>query len=130
MNARLMNCITAFLPPFLPGLLALALLTSCASSGGDMNAFVGQPSSELLARLGPPKLRIPQEQGGQVWTYVEATASTSAVRMSHPGAFNSSGSGSGPSAHASALDNPAFTSRREFFIDASGMIYKYRGKGR
>lgn len=130
MNASHMKCITALFPTSRSRLLALVFLTSCASEGGDMKAFVGQPSSELIARLGPPKLRIPEGQGGQIWTYVDQRVGPGAARVPYPGALNSSAAGAGAASHTSALDNPAFTSKKEFYIDASGMIYKYRGSER
>ena len=106
------------------GLFSLALLSGCASNDDEMNAFVGQPSSELLARLGPPKLRVPVDQGGQIWTYVDEAQPMIAGVQPHPAAFG--GSPAGTTVPVSS----GFTSRREFFIDAGGTIYKYRGKGR
>lgn len=114
-----------FSPPRLLYLCVLAFITGCASPDAGMNAFVGQPSSELLARLGPPRLRIPEGQGGQIWTYIEENQ---AVMQSAPMSRGSlQGYGGGSTARSAAFTSSGFTSRKEFFIDASGTIYKYRG---
>ena len=104
-------------------------LTSCASSDAEMSAFVGQPSSELLARLGPPRLRAPGENGGQVWTYEEESRGAAAQSgPSFPGTMNNGVGGS--SSRTSALSNPAFSSKKVFYIDSSGTIINYRGRAR
>lgn len=106
-------------------LLCLASLAACTSTDAGMRAFVGQPSSELLARLGPPRLRAPGENGGQIWTYEEESRVMQPMSPI-PGTLNSP---SNIGSQTSALASPGFTTKREFYIDAGGTIYKYRGKG-
>jgi hypothetical protein len=115
-----------FSPPVLMGLLVLVIFTGCASSDAGMEAFVGQPSSELLARFGPPRLRIPEGQGGQIWTYIEDSPAAMQSGPMNMGSLQSYGGGS--TARTAAFTSTGFTSRKEFFIDASGTIYKYRGR--
>lgn len=100
-------------------------LAACTSTDAGMNAFVGQPSSELLARLGPPRLRAPGENGGQIWTYEEQGHAMQPMTPI-PGSLTSP---STIGSQTSALASPGFTTKREFYIDASGTIYKYQGKG-
>lgn len=101
-------------------------LTSCGTSDAGLKAFVGQPSSELLARLGTPRLRVPSENGGQIWIYEEEPNPNQTGPMM-PGSLNNP---SAASPRSSALSAPVFGSKKEFFIDASGTIYKYQGKAR
>jgi hypothetical protein len=105
-------------------LFVLAIIPGCSSPDAGMEAFVGQPSSELLARLGPPRLRIPEGQGGQIWTYIEETQGMQSAPMSR-GSLQ--GYGGGSTARSAGFTSTGFTSRKEFFIDSSGTIYKYRG---
>ena len=102
------------------------MLTGCSSPDSSMNAFVGQPSSELLARLGTPRLRAPGENGGQVWTYVDEGRMVQPVPMAQ-GSFAGAAGAGGAGRQSSALASSAFSSRREFYIDSSGMIYKFKG---
>jgi hypothetical protein len=114
----------SFSPLILLSLFVLAIIPACSSSDAGMEAFVGQPSSELLARLGPPRLRIPEGQGGQIWTYIEETQGMQSAPMSR-GSLQ--GYGGGSAARSAGSTSTGFTSRKEFFIDSSGTIYKYRG---
>lgn len=123
-----MKSLTLLSFPVLVGLFVLVVLASCVSSDAEMNAFVGQSSSTLLSRLGPPKLRIPEGQGGQIWTYVDERQSNAPIGAMHTGSINGYGGGSAP--RPSSLSSTQFSSSREFYIDASGTIYKYRGKAR
>ena len=102
------------------------MLPGCSSSDADMNAYVGQPSSVLLARLGTPKLRAPGENGGQIWTYIEESRISQAA-PAMPGSFTG---GAGVAPPASSLSSPVINYRREFFIDSSGVIYRFQSKGR
>ncbi|MBX7209442.1 MAG: hypothetical protein K1X78_14085 [Verrucomicrobiaceae bacterium] len=119
--------------PVAARLLALALpligAASCSSTSEEMRAFVGQPSSVLLAQLGTPQLRAPDGHGGQIWSYIDETqgATPGMPGGAMPGAVGTLGSGSLTPAASSA--SQGFVSRREFFIDGSGVVTQCRGRG-
>jgi hypothetical protein len=71
-----------------------------------------------------PRVRIPEGQGGQIWTYIEETQGMQSAPMSR-GSLQ--GYGGGSTARSAGFTSTGFTSRKEFFIDSSGTIYKYRG---
>src|SRR5207245_2167690 len=53
------------------GLVLILNFTGCISPDAAMKSFMGQPSSELVARWGPPPNRMSDSQGGEIWTYFE-----------------------------------------------------------
>lgn len=110
-------------------LIAAAGLVSCGSADSDGNAFLGQPSSQLLSSLGTPSLRAPDGQGGEIWTYIKQT---DGFGISAGGMRGSSGYGAvgGPSSGTGGSSNSlGYSSCREFLIDSSGNVYKYRSRG-
>ncbi len=108
--------------------LLFFILSGCSSTDAEMRAFVGQPSSQLLAQLGTPKLRAPDGHGGEIWSYLDESEGMSPA-LSGPGYQGSAGGfGTGPSAQRPA-SVAHFTVRREFLIDSHGVVYQYRHRG-
>jgi hypothetical protein len=112
-----------------------------------MQSFVGQPSTELIARWGPPQQRTPDGQGGEIWTYFEQRQWTT------PGQVNTTAYGTGNSygnlygnsygatyygnanvqATASTTYTPpqthGYTAHRSFYINNNGTVYRWAWKG-
>jgi hypothetical protein len=112
-----------------------------------MQGFMGQPSTELVARWGPPQQRTPDGHGGEIWTYVEQRQWTT------PGQIDTTAHGTGTSygtlygdpyaatyygsanvqAGATTTYTPpqthCYTARRSFFIDSNGIVYRWAWKG-
>lgn len=111
-------------------ILTAAGLVACGSADSEGNAFLGQPSSQLLASLGTPSLRAPDGQGGEIWTYIKQT---NGFGISAGGMRGSSGYGTagGPTSSSTAggSNSLGYASRQEFFIDSSGTVSKYRSRG-
>ena len=110
-------------------ILTAAGLAACGSAESEGNAFLGQPSSQLLASLGTPSLRAPDGQGGEIWTYIKQT---DGFGISAGGMRGSSGyaTAGGPSSGSANNSNSlGYASRQEFFIDSTGTVSKYRSRG-
>ena len=107
--------------------LALLSLAGCTINNREDDAFLGQPSAQLLASLGTPQLRAPDGSGGEVWTYIEqrggATAPAGGGALSARQSAGPLGPGSG------TMVSSGFTAKREFLIDSSGNVYRHRTKG-
>lgn len=109
--------------------VALLSLAGCAINDRDDDAFVGQPSAQLLSSLGVPQLRAPDGNGGEVWSYIEQRGVAGAPVGGGALSGNMYGGGPlGPSASGVGM-NQSFTAKREFFIDSSGNVYRHRTKG-
>jgi len=129
------------------GALLTAALSGCMTPSKEMQSFVGRHSAELIARWGPPQLRPPAGQGGEVWTYCEPRPWTT------PGHVNTTVYGTGNS-YGNLYGNPygatyygnanveasatttytppqthGYTAIRSFFIDSNGIVYRWAWKG-
>lgn len=129
------------------GLLLVVALSGCISPDKAMKSFLNQPSSELVARWGPPQQRMSDGRGGEIWTYYVHRQWTT------PGQANTTFSGTG-NTFGNVYANPygatylgntsvygtasttytppqtyGYTGFREFFIDRSSTIYRYSWKG-
>jgi hypothetical protein len=129
------------------GALFTAALSGCMTPSKAMQSFVGQPSTELIARWGPPQQRTPDGQGGEIWTYFEQRQWTT------PGQVNTTAYGTGNSygnlygnsygatyygnanvqATASTTYTPpqthGYTAHRSFYINNNGTVYRWAWKG-
>ncbi len=128
-------------------LLALVALSGCLSPDAAMKSFLGQHSSELVARWGPPQQKMSDGQGGEIWSYFQQRQWTT------PGQANTTFAGTGDS-YGSIYGNPygatyqgnssfsgnatttytpsqnhGYTAHRTFFINSDGVIYRYGWKG-
>jgi hypothetical protein len=57
--------------PITAALFLTLFLCACVSPGDRMNEFVGQPSSELIAKLGQPFRRFAVgKRGDEIWCYM------------------------------------------------------------
>jgi hypothetical protein len=136
------------LRPFtLLGLLLIVALSGCLSPDAAMKSFLNQPSSELVTRWGPPQQRMPDGQGGEIWTYfqqrqwttpgqanttVYGTGNTSGNIYNNPYGATYQGNTSVYGTATTTYTPPqthGYTGFREFFINSSGIIYRYSWKG-
>lgn len=118
------------LPRLVLAALFVVVASGCASNDADMKEFIGQPSSELLTRLGTPQLRAPNPAGGETWSYLSESGPQS-MAQAGPSFQNSTfgnAIGGSPAARSATSAN-GFTSRREFLIDGQGRVYDYHSRG-
>jgi hypothetical protein len=128
-------------------ILALTALSGCISPDKAMKSYLGQPSTELVARWGPPQNKMSDGQGGEIWTYFEQRQWTT------PGQANTTVTGTG-NTYGNVYGNPygatyqgntsvygsarttytppqthGYTAHRTFFINGNGIVYRYAWKG-
>lgn len=129
------------------GLLLIGALSGCITPDAAMKSLLNQPTSELVARWGPPQQRMPDGQGGEIWIYllqrqwttpgqvnttVNGTANSSGNLYGNPNGATYQGN-TNVSGTANTTYTPpktdGYTAFREFFINSSGIIYRYSWKG-
>lgn len=128
-------------------LLMPLALAGCITPDKAMKTFLGQHSSELVARWGPPQHKMPDGQGGEIWVY------TVHRQWTTPGQASTTVYGIG-NTYGNIYDNPygfsyqgntsvygyanttwtppqtqGYTSFRTFFINSDGIIYRYAWRG-
>ena len=127
--------------------LTLALLTGCLTPDRLMKSYMGKPSTELVARWGLPQQKMSDGQGGEIWIYLERRQWTT------PGQANTVLTGTGNTygdiygtpygaayqantsfqGSATTTYTPAqthgYTAQRTFFINGSGIVYRYAWRG-
>ena len=129
------------------GTLLIAMLSGCMTPSKAMQSFVGQRSTELSARLGPPQQKVSNGQGGEAWTYFEQHQRTTPgqVNTTVVGTGNSYGSIYGnangatynvnSSAYGAATttyttaQTHGYTASRTFFVDGDGIVYRWAWEG-
>lgn len=119
-----------FLPRLVLAAVFAVVASGCATNEAEMREFIGQPSSELLTRLGTPQLRAPNPAGGEIWTYL-SESSPQSMAVAGPSFQNSTfgnAVGGSPAARSATSAN-GFTSRREFLIDGQGRVYDFHSRG-
>ena len=112
-----------------------------------MQSLVGQPSTELVARWGPPHQRMPDGHGGEIWTYFEqrewttpgeatttsyGTTNASGNPFGNPSSASYSGSSSSQSTTVTVYtpaQTHSYTVHRTFFLNSDGIIYRWAWKG-
>lgn len=132
-------------------LLALAL-AGCVTPDAAMRSWVGQHSSSLVARFGPPSHRESDGQGGEIWIYQtqrtqttpgSSYTSTNAYGQSYGtstynpyvggyGGVNYAGNSNATGTSVTTYSPPQtrqWTAIRSYFIDRDGRIYNYSWSG-
>ena len=125
--------------------LLAAVLSGCTPSKA-MQSLVGQPSTELIARWGPPHQRTPDGNGGEIWTYFEQREWTTPgqVNTTVSGTGNAYGNICGNQYGATYTGNTSgyctattsyilpqthnYTVHRSFFINGDGVIYRLQAR--
>lgn len=98
---------------FLPVLLAVILLGSCASLfQTPKDPWVGVSKDELIKQSGNPSSVVSDGKGGEIWTY-----SKSEIVEGHT--FGSSSEGG-------AMTQNQIWVVNKYFIDADGIIYAHQ----
>jgi hypothetical protein len=128
-------------------ILALTALPGCISPDKEMNSYIGQPSTELVARWGPPQQKMSDGQGGEIWSYLEqrqwttpgeanttvtGTSDTSGNVYGNPNGATYHGDTSVSGSATTVYTPPqthGYTARRTFFINGNGIVYRYAWKG-
>ena len=126
----------------------VCLISGCASgptTDDMMKSWLGHHSSDLVARWGVPQNKVPDGQGGEVWIYSQVWENTSpgssyttvqrqgyhsGNAQYNPYGYNGSYAGNS-TAYGTARttytppQTSTWVSRRSFFVNSEGMIYKY-----
>jgi hypothetical protein len=136
-------------------LLSVALMAGCASRPKEsiddvMRSYFGHPSSDLVARWGPPQNIMQDRQGGEIWTYYQnrqwstpgQSYTTSTGNAYTRGTYHGSSVFGGPgysgntTAQGQAIttyqppQTHGYQARRTFFINASNIVYRYAWQGK
>lgn len=124
------------------------LLVGCASPDKVMQSYLDHHYSELVANWGPPHEKMSDGKDGEIWTYYYNRQYTTPgyANTSISGNANSYGNvyrnpyGASYSGNSTVYGNATTTytppqvhnvsSRRTFFVNGEGMIYRYAWQGR
>jgi len=90
---------------------SVGVVVSCVTM---KDPWVGQTQDQVVAKYGSPDSKTADGQGGQVWVYLETVYFTRPTMTSH-----------GPS---NELDSYLLV--RQFWFDASGIVYNHREQQR
>lgn len=129
-------------------LTLLGLLCGCATPDKVMQSYLGRHYSELVANWGPPQQKMPDGQGGEIWSYAQdrefttpghANTQTSAT-VYETGTIRANPYGANYSGNANLYGQSHTTytppttrrwmARRTFFVNGEGVIYRYAWQGR
>ena len=104
-------------------LLVMVIVTGCVSPADPMKKFVGQPASQLEAKLGQPNERVRDRQGGEVWNYIVRQQSEQENHVIM-GAYNTT-----DKTTPWNLSPPvAYTTLHSFFVGRDGIVYRYQSR--
>jgi hypothetical protein len=91
-----------------------------------MKKFVGQPSSQLEAKLGQPNERVRDRRGGEIWNYIVRQQWGPLEQDNHviTGAYNTTDKNT-----TWNLSRPEVNKTvRSFYVDRDGTVYRYESR--
>ena len=102
----------------------VVLFPGCISPGDPMKKFVGQPSSQLEAKLGQPNERVHDRQGGEIWNYIARQQSRRLEQENHviTGAYNTTDKATTWNLSRAEVN----TTVRSFYVNHDGIVYRYK----
>jgi hypothetical protein len=117
-------------------LVSVLILAGCATPDKTMRSYLNHHYSDLVANWGQPDQTMSDGNGGQIWTYLKERSWTmpgSSQTTEQITSYNNFGATSAYGQANTTYTPPQTTtwqSRRTFFINADGIIYRYSWQGR
>ena len=128
-------------------LVAVLLASGCTSIDDVMKSYLGAHRNDVIANWGPPQSVMSDGSGGEIWVYTQnrqmttpgysqtnsyGTANTYGNAYANPYGANYYGNttynGSSYSTYTPA-QTTSWSVSRTFFINSSGIVYRYAWKG-
>lgn len=118
-----------------PALLTalIASLCGCTSIDDVMKSYLGAHRNDLIANWGAPQSVMSDGSGGEIWVYTEGRQWTSpgfAQTNTYGNAYAYGNVYANSYTTYSAPQTSTWTVSRTFFINSSGIIYRYAWRGR
>lgn len=129
------------------GLAVSLMTTGCTSIDDVMKSYLGAHKNDVIANWGAPQSVMSDGSGGEIWVYSEnrqmttpgytqtnsyGSANTYGNAYANPYGASYSGNtyynGSSYSTHTPARTT-SWSVSRTFFINSSGIVYRYAWKG-
>lgn len=120
------------------GILAFSVLMMCGCAAHVthiMNSWVGSSSSDLIAKWGPPSQVFNDGSGGtvMVWAYQRSYTVPGNATTNTTGSATLSGNTVYGSSTSRTTYNPAqnygWTAYRMFWVNQSGIVYRWAWRG-